>query len=140
VLEKIARSINSGIDALGRSLPGLLVALLKLNAVLVFLWYLVEFAWETWNVSWIPFTLIILTSLLFLGFAIAIFIQSCLEEWNEPPRTLRGTSGRLFVVLVLTPILAVSLIRLLSGEHHNFSSKLLGDTEKQIERLYAYFQ
>jgi hypothetical protein len=135
-LEKVARTINYGIDALGRSLAGLLLDLLKLNAVLVFLWYLWEFASEPWEIDGPPQVLIGVSGVIFLGFAVWILIVSFLDEWDTPKRTFQRTNGWLYPVLVVVPILAVALVHLLEPRHH-FTSKLLFGTETQIERFYA---
>jgi len=140
VLEGIARSINYGFEVLGRSLPGLVFGLLKLNAVLLFLWYLFAFASEDWDIGRLPNQMALLSAVIFLVFALWIFIQSFVTELTGPVRTLPRKNGWFFLILVAAPILAVAVVRLFYAGHHNFGSKLLNGTETQIERLYAAFR
>jgi len=140
VLERITRSTNHGTEVLCRSLPGLLSGLLKMNAVLLFLWYLYEFATESWIIGKHINAFVILSGLLFLAFAASIFVKGFWDELKCDPRTLPRTNGSLYLVLVVAPILAVALVRLVYAGHRSFSSKLLEGTETQIERFYAAFK
>jgi len=114
--------------------------LLKLNAVLLFLWYLFAFASEDWNIGTPVNKIVLLSAVIFLVFAGWIFIENFVGELTGPVRTFPRKNGWFFLILVAAPILAVALVRLFYARHHNFCSKLLNGTETQIERFYAAFR
>jgi len=119
-LERVSRSVNQGIETLGRTLPGLLFGLLKLDAVLLFLWYIAAFVRESWEIGWPVNFGIIVTGVLFFGFSLWILLAAVFDEWRAQPRTLPRKNGWLYFLLVLAPIVAVGLIRLLYPGHHHF--------------------
>jgi len=124
----------------GWTKAGLLFGLLKLDAVLLFLWYIAAFVRESWEIGWPVNFGIVVTGVLFFGFSLWILLAAVFDEWRAQPRTLPRKNGWLYFLLVLAPIVAVGLIRLLYPGHHHFASPLLECTETQIERFVTYIR
>jgi hypothetical protein len=106
-LERFARSTNVAIAVLGRTLPGMLLALLKLNLVLVFLWYASELAREAYKRSAVGASLVLVSVALLLAFGGWTFVAHWLAEWKAAPGLRdRGPFGP-YLVLLLVPVLIV---------------------------------
>jgi len=122
-LEKLSRTLNRSIDSLGKTLPGILLALVKLNLVAFFLWYAWELfeeawgiplgAWMNWPLSpaWPAAVLVAFSAILFVFFGAWAFIAVIPHERKRKPYIPARGSIVPFIVLIAIPIAIIVLLR-----------------------------
>jgi hypothetical protein len=111
-LEKLARTLNRSIDSLGKSLPGIILALVKLNLVAFFIWYAVELSREAYGIPVARHAgrLVLVSLILFIVFGGWAFVAVWNTEWTRPPYIpVRGPIWP-FIVLVAIPIAIIVIV------------------------------